>query len=138
MLSTPLGFVTRFGQNHPFDPALMGVSLVGCSLHPAIGTDLVGDFAKLFDMVVNGRLPLITVGWVPVQNPVVTDKTAVNLIQPDLVSELGGMVRFTALDDGGMRLKQADQLVPGRHTFFLENPPHGLVNDPLCPVDAGL
>jgi hypothetical protein len=138
MLSSLLGFVTCFGQDYPFDPLLPSVYLIRRRLHTTISTDLVGGFTKLVDMAINGRLPLVTVRRIASENAVITDNSALNLIQPDLVSKFSGAIGFAAFDDVSMGLEQADQFVLGRHAFLIENPSHCLINDLLGSVKEGV
>src|SRR5215213_1189086 len=128
-LTPALCFVAWLGQDDTLDALLGGVGLVGGRIEPAVGTGLVRGTTKQAQMMVNGWLPLGVLRRVAGENGPAGDDPAVDLIQPDLVSKFGLFARFLAANDGGMRLKQADQFLLCWDRLARKHAPHGLVDD---------
>src|SRR5215207_7716332 len=63
-----------------------------------------------------------------IEESVAADDAAVDLVQPELAPELYRVARLMALDDLGMRLEQAQQLLPGRHRLAVQHPSRRLVD----------
>src|SRR5574341_1935037 len=109
----------------------MGIGLVLRGRQPSVGTGETGRASEQAAVMVEAGWPLVFVGWVAIQDTIMTNEATLDFIEPDLASELGVMPGFATLNDGRVRLEQADQLQVRREFFALKDPAHGLADHVL-------
>ena len=104
VFQTLLGTVTAFWQDHTLDAQVLCKLFVQFGRQAAIGTGLLGWLVEGLHMGLQTGFPLLLIAGVAIQNTIVTDQTAFDLVQPQLVSVLDGTRLLTAPDDVGMLL----------------------------------
>ena len=81
-----------------------------------------------FEVGLQTGFPLQLIPGVAIQNAVVTNQTAFDFVQPELVSVLDRMGLFAAPMDVGMLFKQTDDFCRSRDLLMVQNASLGLLH----------
>src|SRR5215472_8052692 len=109
------------------DPAVLGGSKIGTAGVAAVGGGLPRRRAGTGDVAVEHRQKALAVGGIAILDDDIEDQSAPARRQLQLVPVLN--LTPTLENDVGVRLEQADQLLPGWHRLTVEHAALGLGDD---------
>src|SRR5579871_1777422 len=121
----------RLRNGHVLYPLLGSIRFTFGRKDLTVGGEQMRWCVKDLLMMVETGAELVCVGWIARQDGIAANNAAFDFIEPDDPTKFHLFAEFAFADNGCMRFKQADQLIPGRHTFAVEHPALGLAPDLL-------
>src|SRR4051794_20977362 len=128
MLAASIIFMPGFRQDDPFDTFGACIHFVVWRVETAVGTGLPRRMTKALEMMVRCWLPLFFFRGIALKELPTGDDAAIHLIEPDFVAKLGLFARLLALNDRGMRFKEADNFLGCGDSFPMDDSTNRLVN----------
>jgi hypothetical protein len=97
----------------------------------AVGSKYSGSMRKTCLVMGQAGRQLRSIGWIPGQNDVAGDESAIHFVEHHLTTELGWYVSFATPDDGRVRFEQTHQLGSRWDAFAVQHASFGLGDDLL-------